>query len=322
MAVSISPYILVLAFVGFNFAWGQWQEGHPLSALAPGFTIAMIAVQFWSARAQLSGAWMELTTARQTAEDRERAAEAANRAKSQFLAIMSHELRTPLNGVIGMARVLANGHLTQVQHQRVDVIRRSGEGLLAIFNDLLDLSRIESSNLTLETVEFDLERKVRSVVATHQPQAEEKGLSFLFEIADEVCGRYLGDPARIRRILHGLMDNAVKFTDTGGVTVRVLREGDRVAFSVSDTGIGISDDDVAHLFEGFFQADATSTRRYGGAGIGLAICNRFARLMDGEIRAVSRPGVGSTFTFLAPLQPVDPALAASPDDVFQAMARI
>ena len=164
LAASLSPWVIVLGLVSFGLARTAWQQGNALAVVASTFTIGMLAVQFWSARAQLSAAWVELMNARQAAETRERAADAANRAKSQFLANMSHELRTPLNGVLGMAQALTGDRLTRVQQERVSIIRRSSESLLSVLNDLLDLSRIEASALELEVVEFDLEDLVRGAV--------------------------------------------------------------------------------------------------------------------------------------------------------------
>lgn len=303
LAASLLPYLVILGLVGFGLTRTSLQQGQVLGALAPSFTIAMFAVQFWSARAQLAGAWTELMTARQDAEERERAADAANLAKSQFLTNMSHELRTPLNGVLGMAQALSTDRLTRVQHERVNVIRRSSQSLLAVLNDLLDLSKIEASALELEVVEFDLEHLVRGVVAAYQPLAAKKGLAFEFEVTEEARGRYLGDSARIRRILYSLSENAVKFTHSGGVTLRVDRDAGQVVFRMADTGIGIADEDLTHLFEGFFQADSTLTRRYGGAGIGLAICGELTALMGGAIEVSSEFGEGSTFTLMLPLPP-------------------
>ena len=165
VAASLAPYLIILALVGLGLMRNALRAHHWLSALAPIFTIAMFAVQFWSARAQLAGAWVELMSARERAESRERAAEAANRAKSQFLSNMSHELRTPLNGVLGMAQALATDQLTQVQRERVGIIRRSSETLLSVLNDLLDLSRIETGALSLEVSRFDLEHLMRGVAA-------------------------------------------------------------------------------------------------------------------------------------------------------------
>jgi CheY-like chemotaxis protein len=196
-----------------------------------------------------------------------------------------------------------------VQHERVKIIRRSSESLLAVLNDLLDLSKIEASTLELEIGEFDLEHLVRGVVAAYQPLADKKGLSFDFAIEDDARGRYDGDSARIRRILYSLADNAVKFTETGGVTLSVGSEGGELVFRVADSGIGIEGEDLAHLFEGFYQADSTRTRRYGGAGLGLAICHEMTHLMGGAIEAVSEPGHGSTFIVRLPLE----RTAAQPD---------
>ena len=310
LAASLSPYLFILTVVGFGMTRAELARGHWLTAAAPGLTILMMAVQFWSARGQLAGAWNELMTARLAAEERERAAEAANRAKSQFLATMSHELRTPLNGVLGMAQALRNDRLTPVQQQRVNVIRRSGESLLTVLNDLLDLSKVEAGALELEVAEFDLEHLARGVAAAYQPMAEQKGLTFALEIAPAARGAYLGDAPRIRRMLQSLCDNAVKFTEAGGVLLGVDREDDRFVFRIADTGIGIGRDDLEHLFEGFFQADSTSTRRYGGTGVGLAICGRLASLMDGMIEASSTPGEGSAFTLRLPLRRVEAPAAA------------
>jgi signal transduction histidine kinase/ActR/RegA family two-component response regulator len=307
LVASLSPHVAVLALIAVIQARIAWEAGHVVQAIAASFTLATFTVQFWSARAQLVGAWTELMSAREAAEERERAAEAANRAKSDFLATMSHELRTPLNGVLGMAQVLTTEQLTPAQHERVKIIRRSSESLLAVLNDLLDLSKIEACALELEVAEFDLEHLVRGIVAAYQPLADKKGLSFSFEIEEPAKGRYEGDSARIRRMLYSLADNAVKFTETGGVTLSVLREPDAVVFRVADTGIGIADEDLAHLFDGFFQADAGRTRRYGGAGLGLAICRQMTQMMGGAIEASSAPGQGSTFVIRLPLTPVDKA---------------
>ncbi|WP_372785354.1 ATP-binding protein [Phenylobacterium sp.] len=310
LLVSLAPHVAVLALIAFVQARTALAAGHRLQALAATFTLGTFALQFWSARAQLIGAWTELASAREAAEDRERAAEAANRAKSDFLATMSHELRTPLNGVLGMAQVLTTEQLTPAQHERVRIIRRSSESLLAVLNDLLDLSKIEACALELEVAEFDLEHLVRGVVAAYQPLADKKGLSFAFDVDEAARGRYLGDSPRIRRMLYSLADNAVKFTDTGGVTLSVAREAGALVFRVADTGIGIAYEHQAQLFDGFFQADGGRTRRYGGAGLGLAICRQMTQMMDGAIEAVSAPGQGSTFILRLPLKPIAAGVAA------------
>ncbi|HLZ77638.1 ATP-binding protein [Phenylobacterium sp.] len=303
LIVALAPYLGILALLAVTEFRQAIAQGHPLSAVIATFTLATFGLQFWSARAQLSAAWGELMDAREAAEERERAAETANRAKSNFLATMSHELRTPLNGVLGMVQALTTEELTKVQHERVKIIRRSSESLLAVLNDLLDLSKIEASTLELEVAEFDLEHLVRGVVAAYQPLADKKGLTFEFEISEAARGRYDGDSARIRRILYSLADNAVKFTEAGGIRLEVGLAAGEVVFSVADTGIGIAPADIPHLFEGFYQADASRTRRFGGAGLGLAICREMTQLMGGAIEASSEPGQGSTFVVRLPLAP-------------------
>ena len=300
---ALAPYVAILAMVALIQVRLSLTQGHMLATAIATFTLGTFALQFWSARAQLSAAWGELMAAREAAEERERAAEAANQAKSNFLATMSHELRTPLNGVLGMTQALTTEKLTPVQHERVRIIRRSSESLLAVLNDLLDLSKIEASALELEVAEFDLEHLVRGVTAAYRPLAEKKDLTFDFEVSEAARGRYDGDSARIRRILYSLADNAVKFTETGGVNLQVGLVAGEVEFRVTDTGIGIEAGEIGRLFEGFYQADAGRSRRYGGAGLGLAICREMTQLMGGAIEAASTPGQGSTFVVRLPLAP-------------------
>ena len=311
LATALAPYIGILALLAVKQASEALAKGHPLAAAIAFFTLVLFALQFWSARAQLAAAWGELLAAREAAEQRERAAEAANLAKSNFLATMSHELRTPLNGVLGMAQALTTERLSRTQHERVKIIRRSSENLLAVLNDLLDPSKIEACALELEIGEFDLEHLVRGVAAAYRPLAERKGLTFDFEVSETARGPYGGDSARIRRVLYSLADNAVKFTEAGGVKLTVERSAGDVVFAVSDTGIGIGADDLDHLFEGFYQADAGRTRRYGGAGLGLAISREMTELMGGAIEAQSTPGEGSRFIVRLPLAPAAPQTGLS-----------
>lgn len=329
LLASFSPYIVVLGFVTFEMSRSSLLNGHPLAALAPLLTVGILAVQFWSARAQLAASWSDLTGARDAAEERGRAAVAANRAKSEFLSNMSHELRTPLNGVLGMAQALSGERLSDVQQERVTIIRRSSEGLLSVLNDLLDLSKIEAQTLELEIVDFDLEEIVAGVAIAFQPLAEKKALSFVSSVAPEARGLYGGDSARIRRILYSLVDNAVKFTDRGGVRLEVVGDAHGVAFRVIDTGIGISDAYVSHLFEGFYQGDASFTRRHGGAGIGLALCRQLTDLMGGAIEMSSEVGRGSVFTVTLPLErlavqvpeaPAAPAIAGEEETELRVLA--
>ena len=237
------------------------------------------------------------------------AAEDANQAKSAFLATMSHEIRTPLNGVLGMAQAMANGPLSKIQQDRLDVIRQSGESLLAILNDMLDLSKIEAGKLELEEVEFDLGEIARGAHATFTALANKKGLSFGLDI-DRAQGAYLGDPVRTRQVLYNLISNALKFTETGEIRVTAVYDGKDLVTSVTDTGIGMSPAVVANLFTKFTQADTSTTRKFGGTGLGLAICKQLAELMGGSISVTSTPDRGSAFTFRVPIVRLGEASAA------------
>jgi signal transduction histidine kinase/ActR/RegA family two-component response regulator len=318
MFACLSPYLAVIGLIGVGLSHAAWTSGNMLAAFAPALTIAMLAVQFWAARAQLVDSWGELMAAREAAEARERVAEAANRAKTQFLANMSHELRTPLNGVLGMAQSLTGEQLTGSQQERVAIIRRSSEALLSVLNDLLDLSKIEAHTLDLELSDFDLAALLAGVETAYRPLAQKKGLTFSVRFEDGAQGGYRGDSARIRRILYSLVDNAVKFTDRGEITLTASAQTGGLCLRVADTGIGIDPHDLQHLFEDFFQADATRTRRHGGAGLGLALTRELAGLMGGAVEAVSEPGQGSTFTLRLPLERV----ADAPQPAAQAVSSV
>ena len=240
------------------------------------------------------------------------AAEAANTAKSQFLATMSHEIRTPLNGVLGMAQAMEGDELSERQRSRLSVIQESGQGLLAVLNDVLDISKIEAGKLELDEVAFDIDTVAESARHAFAALAETKGLALRLKVSPEAKGAYLGDATRVRQILYNLISNAVKFTERGAVSVTVARRGNRVRLCVSDTGIGIARDDMQRLFQKFEQADASTTRRFGGSGLGLAICRQLAELMGGEIRARSQAGIGATFVVSLPLQWLGDAGLAQP----------
>ena len=238
-------------------------------------------------------------------------AEAASYAKSAFLAAMSHEIRTPLNGVLGMAQAMAASELSPVQSERLDIIRRSGENLLTILNDILDLSKIEAGKLELETVEFDLSDLAKSVQAVYSDIARGKGIDIEFTIQDAARGIYLGDVTRARQILQNLVSNAIKFTEVGGVQVNIAAAESGLEFVVSDTGIGVPADRVPMLFQKFEQADISTTRRYGGTGLGLAICRELADLFEGSISATSVEGQGTSFFVFLPLRRVGDECAAT-----------
>jgi signal transduction histidine kinase/ActR/RegA family two-component response regulator len=231
----------------------------------------------------------------------ERKAVEANAAKSAFLAMMSHELRTPMTGVLGMAQALRNTSLSAEQQAQVGMLIRAGDGLMAILNDILDVSKIEAGRLELETTAFDLVELAAQSEALWRDAAEAKGLGLSLEIAPDVPRWLSGDPTRIRQIMLNLLSNALKFTEAGEVRL-ALRALDGapagrgcVEIAVSDTGIGMTPDQVARLFTAFSQADASTARRFGGTGLGLSICRQLAEMMGGGVSVESAPGQGSTF---------------------------
>ena len=258
---------------------------------------------------------LEEATAR--ANDMAARAEAANIAKSQFLANMSHELRTPMNGVIGMASLLIDTELDEVQCKYAEIVLRSGDSMMTLINDVLDFAKIEAGKLDIETLDFDLSRLLDEFAAMLALQVYKKGLELLCAADPAVPTLLRGDPGRLRQILHNLAGNAVKFTHTGTVAIRVSlvkeegsgsgvqgsggRETVLLRFSVRDTGIGIPKDKIGLLFERFSQVDGSSTRKYGGTGLGLSIVKQLAGLMGGEVGVESEAGKGSEFWFTARL---------------------
>jgi signal transduction histidine kinase len=248
-------------------------------------------------------------------------ANTANILKSQFLANMSHEIRTPLNGVLAMADVMARGDLDDRQRERLGIIRESGELLLSVINDVLDLSKIEAGRLELAEHAFSLDEVAEGAVSAFSVLASQKSLRFGMTVDAEVAGWWLGDSDRIRQVLSNLLSNAVKFTVEGAVAARFSASPTGgLRLTVSDTGIGIAGDKLPTLFEKFIQADNSTTRRFGGTGLGLAICRELAQLMGGSISARSIEGEGSTFTVDLPLQrAAAPAEELTPDSALEAL---
>jgi signal transduction histidine kinase/ActR/RegA family two-component response regulator len=295
----LSPYVGALAYMAWTLGQAAGWDARILVALLAG-SVSLINF-FHLSRRLLDRSRSALRQARQRARDGELSAEAANAAKSTFLATMSHEIRTPLNGVLGMAQAMAGDELSDRQRDRLSVVHRSGEALLAILNDVLDLSKIEAGKLELEQLEFELAEVARGAYSAFTALANKKGLSFALDIED-ARGRYLGDPTRLRQILYNLISNALKFTEQGEIRVTAARKGEILEISVKDTGVGIPPESLSKLFAKFDQLDSSTTRRFGGTGLGLAICRELAQLMSGEISVTSELGLGSTFTLKVPLR--------------------
>ena len=234
-------------------------------------------------------------------------AESASRTKSDFLASMSHEIRTPMNAIMGIADLLAKTALTPEQDKYVQIFRRSGDNLLNLINDILDLSKVEASQLDLERTGFSLSDHLEKVIEMVAPRAQEKGLALVCEIAPSVSNDLVGDPTRLRQVLLNLLGNAIKFTESGGVSLKVEPDHDvsvptALRFTVSDSGIGIAGEKLARVFERFTQADSSTTRRFGGSGLGLTISKRLVELMGGRIWVSSEVDKGSVFAFAVPFE--------------------
>ncbi|CAN5403237.1 hypothetical protein BH09PSE1_BH09PSE1_10960 [soil metagenome] len=240
-------------------------------------------------------------------------AEAASRAKSQFLAVMSHEIRTPMNGILGMAQAMRGDDLPAIQRDRIDVIAECGESLLTILNDILDLSKVEAGKMEIEATPFDLKRLLTSMMATYAATADDRGLALELDV-EGAQGLYRGDPTRLRQIVANLVSNALKFTADGSVSVTARYVDGAMTIEVADTGQGMDAEVLGRIFTPFAQEDNSTTRKFGGTGLGLSIVRQLAVLMGGDVTVDSTPGVGSRFTAVLPLVWLGEAEEVAEDD--------
>ncbi len=302
-----------MTYAAYEVGWRIWTQNwydptSPLMQWAFALTITLLAIALADRMRDL--------------RDRSQKAKVESRAKSDFLAKMSHEIRTPLNGMLGMASLLRETRLDKTQRHYSDVIYSSGTALLTVINDILDYSKIEAGKMTLEAIDFDLEKLALDTTAIFKVQADEKSLDLIFDM-DPACPRWVkGDPNRLRQILINMLGNAIKFTEKGEVLIHLVPDAaapDLLRLEVRDTGIGIEKEFAGHLFDFFTQVDSSTSRRYGGTGLGLAICKELATLMGGDVGVNSRIHEGSTFwaTMVLPAVPEPETGKPLPADVLK-----
>jgi len=304
MGHSIASPLRLLQRGAIRIGAGDWNT---MIALGRSDELGELAHSLNQMAADLKTLHIERDEATAALVQAKEAAEDANRAKSEFLANMSHEIRTPMNGIIGMTELALNTPLSAVQRDYLDTVHRSAEMLLVILNDVLDFSKIEAGKLHMESIEFSVRQMLEETLKPFAIRAHEKRCELMVDVKPSVPDALVGDPLRLRQILVNLVSNAIKFTERGEIVVRVertrAREDDRasVRFSVEDTGIGISREKQASIFRAFTQGDGSTTRQYGGTGLGLTICQQLVELMGGRIWVESEPHHGSAFHFVVTL---------------------
>lgn len=315
-----SPYTIVTAVILISL-WGTptfWSMLTIIPFTAGGIAVMVMMTMLREERIRAFQAHQShLIGELEAARDR---ANAANDAKSNFLGVISHELRTPMNGVLGAAQLLSATRLETTQREYLTIIRNSGDNLLSLLNDILDMTKIEAGKMTFEVVDVAIADLQKRVTGPFEAQAQAKGLDFVAEFEGDIPAVVRGDPLRVCQVIQNLLSNAVKFTEAG--VIRYVVRGQKIAdrrvrfdFEVTDSGAGIAPNDLEHLFQPFTQLDASSTRRFGGTGLGLTIARRMANIMGGDITVRSSLGVGSTFTVSLEAEVVEWARAEVAADV-------